>query len=117
MPIDAVHACVDLAAHEPLGVRRLPVQDAVPFTRPFELAGKAGPKTLGITLGLDVDRLVVRGRSRAESGRGWKDAMFFKEIVEFGRFLVCHGGRIAYCRGRQKDVASSVPGGVSFLKI
>ena len=94
--IEAVDAGVQLAADEPLRMRRLPVEHACPRARPFELAGTASPRTLR-----DRDRLrrrrCRRGRRRVrESRRRGKGAVFAEEIVDLGvRLLVGHAGIIA----------------------
>ena len=51
VPIEAVDRRVQLAADEPPGERRLPVEHPIPGTRPFELVGKAGPERFRIALG------------------------------------------------------------------
>src|SRR5262249_52411312 len=90
--IEAVDAGVDRAADEPLGVRRLPVEDPIPGPRPFELRGKAGPERFGIPLRFGVQVLVVHDRARAEIRRRWKRPIFVKEIGDL-MDRVSHGAK------------------------
>src|SRR5262249_43832064 len=51
MPVEAVVAHIGCPTHEPLGVRRLPVENAVPLREPVKLPCRLlGPKLLGILL-------------------------------------------------------------------
>ena len=52
--VQAVHRRVELAAEEPLGVRRLPLQHAVPRSYPFELLRPVRPITFRICPGAVV---------------------------------------------------------------
>ena len=78
---------LSVPADEPLRVRRLPVEDAVPGPRPFELAGKLRPERFRIAFGLGVDRLVADVGGRLEGGGRWKGAVFAEQIVVFG--VIC----------------------------
>ena len=102
MTVETVDAGVDRAADEPLRVRRLPVEHAVPGTRPLELAGKSRPERFRIAFGVGVDgsRRDTCARLR-KSGERRKRAIFAEQIVVFGGF-VCRSwpGRIAYRRRR-----------------
>src|SRR3977135_1391491 len=79
--IHAVDAGVQLSADEPLRMRRLPVEDGRPGTRPLELTGQARPERLGISLRIRIDALV--GCDRLCLKRlGWrKRAAFVEQIV------------------------------------
>ena len=59
VPINAVHAGVQLAANEPLCVRRLPIEHLRPRRRPFELSCEASPERLGIALRFCIDAFVL----------------------------------------------------------
>src|SRR5262249_15457904 len=54
--VHAVDGGVELAAHEPLGLRRLPVENLLPGPLPLELFGEVLPEPLGIALRFAVDR-------------------------------------------------------------
>ena len=58
--VEAVVGDVELAADEPLGVRRIgPVEHLLPRLRPVERLGLLGPEALVVLLRLAVDRLAV----------------------------------------------------------
>ena len=59
MAVDAVDADVELAAHEPLGIRGLPIEDLVPRFAPVELLREVGPEPLRVFVGPFVDARVV----------------------------------------------------------
>src|SRR6187200_625607 len=66
MAIDAVDARVQLAADEPLGMRRLPVEHSRPRREPLQLRRESRPERLGIGVGAGVDALVAHVRLRAK---------------------------------------------------
>ena len=49
MPVDTVVGNVELAAKEPLGVGRVPVQYLVPFLEPVQFFSEPGPECFGVT--------------------------------------------------------------------
>ncbi len=78
--VEAVGADVELAADEPLRVRRLPVEDLRPGLHPLELGGERRPERLGIGGRARVDaRVVTRARSRASSAGGGKTRVFVEQ--------------------------------------
>src|SRR5439155_318245 len=80
---------VELAAHEPLGVRRLPVERLLPRLEPGELLRALLPEPHGIPGRLAVDRLALHERSLHELlGRG-ELALFFEQRLDR---LVAFGG-------------------------
>jgi hypothetical protein len=81
--IETVRADVELAADEPFGVRRLPVEDPGPRLDPLELSGEAGPERFGIGGRARVDLRVVRERVLAPVGGGREDARLVEERVNF----------------------------------
>ena len=64
--VQAVDADVQLAADEPLRMRRLPVEHGRPRTRPLELACQARPERFGISLRFGIHALVGRDSLVAE---------------------------------------------------
>ena len=54
--VEAVRGGVELPTQKPLGVRRLPLEHAIPRTDPFELLGPVRPVTFGI-----ATRPLIRG--------------------------------------------------------
>src|SRR5439155_14379143 len=79
MAIEAVVGHVELAADEPLGVRRLPLQRLLPRLEPVELPSALLPELHGIPRGLGVDRLLVHhGVLHERLGRG-KLALLLEE--------------------------------------
>ena len=59
VPVDAVVGDVQLAADEPLGERRLPVEHLVPLLVPVQPVGLLGPERLAVGVGAGVP--VLRG--------------------------------------------------------
>ena len=60
MPVEAVVAGVGRPPDEPLGVRRLPVEDAVPLLEPVQLAGRLlGPEAFRVVLAALPEALVL----------------------------------------------------------
>src|SRR5262249_20932202 len=82
VPIQAVEAGVQLAAHEPPGARRLPHQHLLPGPEPGQLAGAGGPERLGIPGGLPVDGGFADVRLSAEVAAGTEDAVFTQQDVD-----------------------------------
>ncbi len=76
MPVEAVVRDVELAADEPLGVGRLPLQHRVPGLEPVELFGPPGPECLGVVLRTVIDRRIGEHRPLPESLGGWEPAIF-----------------------------------------
>ena len=64
--VEAVVGDVRLAADEPLGLGRVPVEDLVPLLEPVQLPGPLGPEALVVLLGLLVDRGIVHVGLRGE---------------------------------------------------
>ena len=86
MAVDTVVAQVELAADEPLGVGKVPIEDLVPGLEPVEIGGHAGPEFFGIVDGLLVEGFVFGERADeglgGEFGRGGKDAIFAQSRVD-----------------------------------
>src|SRR5262249_18793347 len=69
--VDTVVGHVELAADEPLRVRRLPLEALLPRPEPRELTGPLLPELHRVPLRLGVDRLLVHhGVLRERLGRG-----------------------------------------------
>jgi hypothetical protein len=93
VPVDAIDARVDGPADEPLGVRRVPLENFGPFGKPLELGRKRCPEPLRILFRTLVDPRIVDVGVGAELGGRWKAAVFLKEVGNLcGWFLVSHGG-------------------------
>ncbi len=90
MTVDAIDAGVDLSAHEPLRVRRLPVEDLRPRPRPFKLGGQARPIRFRIVRRLGVHASVASNSRGAEFFGGCEAAVFAEEVVELGMRRVGH---------------------------
>src|SRR2546421_1172076 len=87
--IETVVGDVELAAHEPLGVWRLPVERLLPRLEPGELLRALLPEPYGIPGRLAVERLALHERSLHELlGRG-KLALFLEQRLDR---LVAFGG-------------------------
>jgi len=86
--VDAVRAGVQLSADEPLRVRRLPVENLCPRTRPFQLAGETRPKRFGIVCGVGIDLLVAYDGAATKRIRWREVPIFAEEVVELGMLLV-----------------------------
>ncbi len=69
--VQAVVRDVELSAHEPLGLWRVPVEDPVPLLEPVQFPGPLGPETLVVSLGVLVDRRVVHVRHPGKLLRGF----------------------------------------------
>ncbi len=85
----AVHAVltdIEFPAHEPLRVRRFPIQHLVPFLLPGQLLGLARPELLGLVDGLLVKLLV--GRQRRDAGFCGK---LFRRLVDSVPVVICVG--------------------------
>ena len=92
VPIEAVHGDVQLAADEPLRMRRLPVEHRVPRPRPLQFAREFCPEAFGIAGGIGVNLLVAHAGLIAERLRGWEAAVFVEKVVELGAFVSFLGG-------------------------
>ncbi len=87
--IDAVDRHVDLAADEPLGVRRIaPVEHLRPLAAPLELGRKLCPERFWISFGLFVGGRVSDDRFGAEFSGWFENAILVKERGDF-RDLSC----------------------------
>jgi hypothetical protein len=53
--VEAVVGDVGLTSYEPLGVRRVPLEDLIPLLEPVQITGALRPETLEILTGLLVD--------------------------------------------------------------
>ena len=87
MTIEAVRRDVELAAHEPLGVRGIPFQDRAPALEPFELARGLFPVFFGIGETAFPNRLVLIGLDRGlprELRGGWKRTRLFERDLDIG---------------------------------
>src|SRR6185436_127836 len=81
MPIEAVGGDVDLAADEPLGIRRIPLEDFRPRRDPLELLRETGPEGFGILRGSRVDGGIVDERAGAKFvGRSEAAILFEKSL-------------------------------------
>ena len=76
MPVDAVHAGVELAAEEPLDGGGRPLAHRVPGAAPLELARELRPEPLVVAFGFLVDGGVVGVRLRPERGRRLEHPVF-----------------------------------------
>jgi hypothetical protein len=94
VPVEAVDRRVDLAADEPLRVRWLPVEHALPGDDPLERGGLLGPVALEIGVGASVDVWIVRLRCRTEGRRGLELPVLVEQGFEIGR----HGNRNGWSR-------------------
>ena len=82
VPVDAVHAGVDLPAEEPLDGGRGPLADGVPRAAPLELARELRPEPLVVAVGLLVDAGVVGVGLRRELGGRLEYPVFLQQRVE-----------------------------------
>ena len=82
VPVDAVHAGVDLPAEEPLDGGRRPLAHGVPRAAPLELARELRPEPLVVAVGLLVDAGVVGVGLRRELGRRLEYPVFLQQRVE-----------------------------------
>jgi hypothetical protein len=80
--VDAVVGDVELAAHEPLGVRRVgPVEHLVPLALPVEGFRLLLPEALVVRVGLLVDRLVGHHGLLPEA-RGRRERLLLEQFLE-----------------------------------
>ncbi len=90
--VEAVGGRVERAAHEPLGERKLPVEDGVPVGVPVEELGRlASPEALEIVVGLVVHRRVRDPGLLLELGRGRELPIL--QVVSLDRRPVSHDFR------------------------
>ena len=109
--VEAVDAGVQLAADEPLRVRRLPVEHGRPRTRPLELAGQARPECFGISRRLRIDALVGRDSLVLECLGRSEGAAFPEEVVELGMLRVGHAGILLHpCRTVSRSARQAARG-------
>ena len=87
--VETVVGDVELAAHEPLGVRRLPLERLLPRLEPGQLLRALLPEPYGVPRRLAVDRLALHERSRLEGLRRRKLPVFLEERLDR---LVAFGG-------------------------
>src|ERR1700722_2416967 len=88
MTIDAVVAQVDLAAHEPLGRGKLPVEHPGPGSEPVEFAGNLCPEAFGILNGAAIKGLVLlqalHMRLRGKLGGRGEDSVLAQDRTQVG---------------------------------
>ena len=82
--VDAVDRRVQLAADEPLRVRRLPLEHCVPRLRPLQLAREPRPERFGVGRGARINLVAGDVRVRTPRVARGKAAFFFEEGVDFG---------------------------------
>src|SRR5262249_26622223 len=82
VPVDAIDRDVQLAADEPLRLRRLPVEDLLPRPVPVELLREALPEADVVPLGLAVDRGIRDVRALRELPRRRELALLLQEGLE-----------------------------------
>ncbi len=84
MAVEAVGADVELAADEPLRIRRLPRVELVPRLHPVEPVALLRPEGAEALLrgGALVDRRVVQQRRGAKLGRGLEGAVLAQEVLD-----------------------------------
>ena len=81
--VDAVVARVHLCADEPLGLRSVPLQHAVPWLEPVDqTCCLVGPEAFGIPLSAFVDLRIVPIRPGLEFFRWWVAAILLQEGVD-----------------------------------
>ena len=111
--VDAVVGDVELAADEPLGVRRVgPVEHLVPLLLPVEGLGLLLPEALVVLVRLVVDRLVGDDRLLAELVRG-RERLLLEQLLELGsRASCCQPCRLLrpVVASRLRSTTLSVPG-------
>ncbi len=106
--IDAVDARVDLAADEPPGVRRLPLEDAIPRPHPLQLGREPRPERFGVRVRRPVRVWIGDVRGAPPAVRRREAAILLKERVDFG--LMRHPGYIIGAGG-SVGVSGSVGAG------
>jgi len=85
VPVEAVRAHVQRAAHEPLGERQVPLEDGVPLIDPVdEVGGLPGPETFEVALGFVVDLGVDDARRLLELRRRGKCTAFGEQGLDGG---------------------------------
>ena len=89
MTIEAVIADIDLAAREPLRVRRLPVEHPVPLAEPVQFGfGEPRPETFRIGGGFSAQLFQLRHGLdvclRGEGSRRIKDPLFAQDGFDVG---------------------------------
>src|SRR5690606_25020472 len=82
VPVHAVVRGVQLPAHEPLRVRRVPDEDLPPRLEPVELPRPLLPEPLGIPRGPLVDPGVRSVRAHPELLRRWETARFREQRLQ-----------------------------------
>jgi hypothetical protein len=94
VPVEAVVGQVGGAAHEPLGVRRLPVQHLLVRREPVEGAGLLVPERVRLVHAARVERVI--GLTRADTGAGGElgrrreDARLGGDALDAGTAGVAH---------------------------
>jgi hypothetical protein len=89
--VETVVRGVERAADEPLRVRRIPLQHAVPGAVPVQPFGPPGPERFGVGGRLVPDRRVVRVRGLSEGVGGGEASLLVEQRVD--RRLVAVGHR------------------------
>ena len=82
VPIDAIDADVQFTAVEPGGVRRCPLQNAVPRLAPGEFAGFTGPEVERVQGRIFLQARCVHARFGSKRSRGRKRAIFLQQNVD-----------------------------------
>ncbi len=95
VPVDAVHAGVELAAHEPLRIGRRPLEHRVPRPHPLQFLREPGPEGLGIGRRARVDLRIVHGGGGAEGRARLEAAVLAEERIDL--------------RGRLRGVVGHAP--------
>ncbi len=136
MAIDTVVAEIQLAACEPGGVRKLPVENLAPGCKPVKFMRSLCPETFRVLNGAGVQGFVsfhaADARFLGEGGRRWKNAVLPKHGTEVsflldrncggtGRVVAGHAlltslSRLADIRPATERGASALPAG-SFVKL
>src|SRR6185503_8101710 len=80
--VETVVGHVQLAAHEPLGVRRLPLERLLPRLEPGQLARTLLPEAHRVAGGLAIDRLAPHQRPLRERLRRPELAVFLEECLD-----------------------------------
>ena len=101
VPVQAVVGHVQLAADEPLGVRRLPLERLLPGREPVQLARALLPELHRVPRGLGIDRLAIHdGVLHERLGRG-KLTLFpeerFDRKIRFHLRLSHSSPRVVVC--------------------
>src|SRR5690606_6500333 len=88
MPVEAVLADVELAAFEPLGVGRLPVEYAVPRLGPLQRGRLLGPVLEVVGVGRVVQRAVADVGLRGKRRRRRERAVLDEEVADLGHISI-----------------------------